>query len=1012
MKTNLAFRLSKSILLSFLITVLMTTGLGGVKSVKGLANGTTYQVPGDFSKIQDCLNVANPGDTCVVSSGTYNESLVIKRSGTKDEPIHLITNGTVTINSGNSRTLFTQGNVHDWVIDGFRFTSTLVDNSHPSKIGTVNFSYNYWGSGYKGESGNDRFILRNCYIEGAVYIYGSDNLVENCELNGLDRFSQGLIEAYQPSENNVFRNNIIHDYTKRGGWSLQFTENTLWEGNTVYNTGLMGIDCDGAGNPVHKCNLIGNTIYNIDGLGVELENCFDCTMRGNSIRDARDALSVINYGDGPDFHTEGSVEYRDDPIGGVIENNIFENTNLSGMICRGAPGGKFRNNTVRNIAAAPGYWGGVALSNYGGFPCTSWEITGNQFQNNRYDWFVQAPVGFSLTADFNNYDSFSAQWDDGFRNFSQWQVMGYDTQELPTPTLVVVTNSPPATSVVNPGPLPGLAWEAEQGQIFPPFTTGNGSISQDVLTINPVDGGRALYRFSIQETGEYIVKATVNAADASSNSFFVGMDTEPDTSMIWDVPITVGFEERTVSWRGGISPDGSGSTNKVFNLVPGEHSLIIRGREAGTLLDKVEVAKAPIALPTATATVITLPTETPTPIPTQTYTTTPSPTPTTEVASGPIYQPTITATATQIPTSVPTFTSIPTLVITEPATPTPIVFTDTPEPTSMLTETAPPTFTPQEIDTIPPKIINVEIVGTDGKDINTSNEIRSLITFSEDVGASGSNIANFSLNGANNGPVVIDSINYDNNTLTTTLSVYNESPLPPDNYTLKIMGTASIEDLAGNKLDGNGDGTGGDDFVYSFSVQSPTTDLPTETQIPPIATATVTSIPASPTPTATYIPPTETATETPIPPSPTPTETPIPPTPTAEPTTPPVETTYDDTNIAFAYSNGWETIYDWKAYGGTFKQTRYNGSSVTLNFTGQSFSILYKTGRNYRVMNVYVDGKFVEAIDEQDFWQGFLRRWDYPGLLDPGTHTLKLIYDGSKGGRTRRKGSLDAVIVR
>ena len=125
-------------------------------------------------------------------------------------------------------------------------------------------------------------------------------------------------------------------------------------------------------------------------------------------------------------------------------------------------------------------------------------------------------------------------------------------------------------------PLPTLFWEAEQGQITAPFTVIDGVVSQNILTINPADGGRAIYQFTIQEPGNYIVKATVNASDASSNSFFVGIDTEPDTSMIWDIPLTDGFEERTVSWREETASDDISFATKVSNLIIGEHTLIIR----------------------------------------------------------------------------------------------------------------------------------------------------------------------------------------------------------------------------------------------------------------------------------------------------------------------------------------------------------------------------------------------------------------------------------------------------
>lgn len=366
-----------------------------------------------------------------------------------------------------------------------------------------------------------------------------------------------------------------------------------------------------------------------------------------------------------------------------------------------------------------------------------------------------------------------------------------------------------------------------------------------------------------------------------------------------------------------------------------------------TLLDKVEVARIPVVQPTTT--------DTPT------------------------------APATQLPTQTPIITATPIPINTESLTSTPTTYTSTPLPT----ETPLPTFTAQPLDSVPPTITN----------INNHNYTQLQVTFSEDIGATGSDASNFSLIGAKGGQAVIDSISYDSNFYTTTLNINNGNPLPPDDYTLMVAGTTSITDLAGNKLDGNADGVGGDDFVHGFSIQAPT------------ATPTETPIPASPTPTETPVPPTATATETPVPVVPTPTSTSELP-PTEKPAEQPAsETVYDDKDSVFVYSSGWQDVYRKWAYKGSVKETTRDGSSVTLNFTGQSFSILYKSGPEYRTLDVYVDDVLVGNISQRAWNQAFQQRWDYPGQLAPGPHTLKLVFV-TPDKRNRTRGSLDAVIVR
>jgi len=97
------------------------------------------------------------------------------------------------------------------------------------------------------------------------------------------------------------------------------------------------------------------------------------------------------------------------------------------------------------------------------------------------------------------------------------------------------------------------------------------------------------------------------------------------------------------------------------------------------------------------------------------------------------------------------------------------------------------------------------------------------------------------------------------------------------------------------------------------------------------------------------------------------------------------------------------------ATGGSFAQTSTNGSSVTFQFTGQFFSLIYKGGPSYRKMNVYVDGTLVATIDERRDVSTYKARWDYPGQLPLGQHTLKFVFVTTSSSTN---GSVDAVIVR
>jgi hypothetical protein len=60
----------------------------------------------------------------------------------------------------------------------------------------------------------------------------------------------------------------------------------------------------------------------------------------------------------------------------------------------------------------------------------------------------------------------------------------------------------------------------------------------------------------------------------------------------------------------------------------------------------------------------------------------------------------------------------------------------------------------------------------------------------------------------------------------TTLTVNNGVALPIGVYRLLVCGTTSLVDWASNPLDGDGDGTGADDFVRNFEITAPVNDPP------------------------------------------------------------------------------------------------------------------------------------------------------------------------------------------
>ena len=137
-----------------------------------------------------------------------------------------------------------------------------------------------------------------------------------------------------------------------------------------------------------------------------------------------------------------------------------------------------------------------------------------------------------------------------------------------------------------------VAIEAETGLITPPFIVTNGYVFQAVATNLPASG-RAQYDFTISQPGGYVILATVSSPDHAS-SLAVNLDSEPTApTMIWDIPASQEFTNRTVTWRGEGTSTNALLRRKVFNLTPGTHQIIIRGGDTGARLDRFSVARIP-----------------------------------------------------------------------------------------------------------------------------------------------------------------------------------------------------------------------------------------------------------------------------------------------------------------------------------------------------------------------------------------------------------------------------------
>jgi hypothetical protein len=139
----------------------------------------------------------------------------------------------------------------------------------------------------------------------------------------------------------------------------------------------------------------------------------------------------------------------------------------------------------------------------------------------------------------------------------------------------------------------GQSFPASAAVLTTPLALTNDYVFLNSDQAEVASGGKAVFSFTVTNAGNYEIETLVNAPDGSSNSFFVNIDAQPtDPDMIWDIPVTTGFEKRVISWRGNGDVDNDEFTPKRFKIEPGAHSLVIVGREPGTLLKSVTIRTA------------------------------------------------------------------------------------------------------------------------------------------------------------------------------------------------------------------------------------------------------------------------------------------------------------------------------------------------------------------------------------------------------------------------------------
>ena len=328
------------------------------------ASGNTLNVPDDYSTIQAAINAASSGDTVFVSSGTYNENIIIDKT--------LILTGedrdsTIIVGASESDiTLTIKGNFLDYVsnvnISGLQILQNQVAISNEFACMYIEYARGCTitdctiKDGYNGvrmkqtdESTISENIIENNDGDGILlFIYSDKNEIKNNLIKSNNRgiYLQDFCTENRISANDISRNsnygihiignsnnNVIYHNNFENSNNANDECSNIWhyssEGN--YWNDYTGSDSDGDGVGDIHYDIPGNINQDLYPLGYFSGSNLQpvATIQSVSPNPATEGQAVVFNGYGTDY--DGSIvawEWKSDDI--VINNSEnFSTSSLS-----------------------------------------------------------------------------------------------------------------------------------------------------------------------------------------------------------------------------------------------------------------------------------------------------------------------------------------------------------------------------------------------------------------------------------------------------------------------------------------------------------------------------------------------------------------------------------------------------------------------------------------------------------------------------------------------------------
>jgi parallel beta-helix repeat protein len=353
-----------------IVGLLVTAGfLGFITFESEVMSAKTLYVGGigplNYSKIQDAINAANPGDTVYVFSGTYYENVIVNKTinltGENRDTTIINASGIGSavyisadrVNIKGFTAIGPESEKDEAVImlDKVR-NCRVIDNKPSHRIWSPGIFLNY--SDYNTLADNIGTQYRDPVDGEGIYLaYSNNNIVIN---NTFSYLNNGIAIDHSP-DNTIIKNNLSYN---RAGIMIVFSSN-----NTIVNNTLIDnyASPEGGSIFISFCSygyntIIGNTIIyktissNSFGIWVQYSSDGYNTFVGNNISSNHYGIYITKssyntFIGNTIFSNRYGIDISESSYNTFIDNSIFNN-NCSVYVERQSSGSNFINCSLTN----------------------------------------------------------------------------------------------------------------------------------------------------------------------------------------------------------------------------------------------------------------------------------------------------------------------------------------------------------------------------------------------------------------------------------------------------------------------------------------------------------------------------------------------------------------------------------------------------------------------------------------------------------------------------------------